>query len=334
MSTYIDRVLAQLMERHGSHDQSTHGNWSMGSVPGTRWRLDGVPDHILNGPKPRGKTIRETVASREEKFGVSMSQEALKQRFARDMDALTERERQDGIAFYDRANAELGEHYDGLSEVNEDHGIGRREFFEASAALSIQEKPDQQLAMTRDIGRALASGRYDDMDSRELAELATEVGRTEFDGETTSTTLLGGLTDRAEAAIKIMRGESTLDDEYAPHAQKLRNYANNLMKPDRESGVTMDGWMARSAIDGAELDKNPKFSWAGAREEGTWEQGISVWFSNAVAELADERGIKPHEAQALIWAGIKKRSTGDRPGTGRITPDADNREPVQPDNLP
>lgn len=93
--------------------------------------------------------------------------------------------------------------------------------------------------------------------------------------------------DQDLKALAVMQGEPF-------DGRKTNNFYNNLMfeiDPTRAFAVTADMWMARaSAFSGIEV-RGRKFDFI---------EGLTK-------ELADEMGVTPHQAQAMIWVSAKAR---------------------------
>ena len=110
---------------------------------------------------------------------------------------------------------------------------------------------------------------------------------------------LGGLGESILKGIRIYRGE---DPERVLGAPKTRSFANNLTFPDQETTVTMDEHMGRAALG---LGKeNYSKSTAGVLDEQADGSGYT-WLANLVKQLAEEKGVLPHQAQAIIWVAQK-----------------------------
>ena len=110
---------------------------------------------------------------------------------------------------------------------------------------------------------------------------------------------LGGLGESILKAIRIYRGE---DPERVLGAPKTRSFANNLTYPDQATTVTMDEHMARAVI--GQVSKEGYGGGAGVFNE-TAEGSGYTWSANMVKRLAEEKGVLPHQAQAIVWVAQK-----------------------------
>ncbi len=111
---------------------------------------------------------------------------------------------------------------------------------------------------------------------------------------------LGGLGESVLKAIRIYRGE---DPERVLGAPKTRSFANNLTYPDQATTVTMDEHMGRAVL-GKSTKENYSKSTEGVFDEKAAGSGYT-WAADIVAELAKDKEVLPHQAQAIIWVAQK-----------------------------
>ena len=111
---------------------------------------------------------------------------------------------------------------------------------------------------------------------------------------------LGGLGDSILKAIRIYRGEAP---ERILGAPKTRSFANNLIYPDQETTVTMDEHMGRAILGKGKT--NYSKSTEGIFDEQADGSGYT-WGADLIKELAREKGVLPHQAQAIIWVAQKQ----------------------------
>ena len=111
---------------------------------------------------------------------------------------------------------------------------------------------------------------------------------------------LGGLGESILKAVRIYRGE---DPERVLGAPKTRSFANNLTYPDQETTVTMDEHMARAML--GKGKENYSKSTEGVFNEKADGSGYT-WSADLVKRLAKEKGVLPHQAQAIVWVAQKQ----------------------------
>ena len=111
---------------------------------------------------------------------------------------------------------------------------------------------------------------------------------------------LGGLGESVLKAIRIYRGE---DPERVLGAPKTRSFMNNLAYPDQATTVTMDEHMGRAVL-GKSTNENYSKSTEGVFDEKAAGSGYT-WAADVVKQLAHDKGVLPHQAQAIIWVQQK-----------------------------
>ena len=111
---------------------------------------------------------------------------------------------------------------------------------------------------------------------------------------------LGGLGESVLKAMRIYRGE---DPERVLGAPKTRSFLNNLAFPGRATTVTMDEHMGRAVLGKSSKEDYSK-STEGVLDETAAGSGYT-WASEIVAQLAHDKRVLPHQAQAIIWVAQK-----------------------------
>lgn len=111
---------------------------------------------------------------------------------------------------------------------------------------------------------------------------------------------LGGLGESMLKAIRIYRGE---DPERVLNAPKTRSFMNNLAYPDQATTVTMDEHMGRAVL-GKSTNENYSKSTDGVLDELADGSGYT-WVADVVKQLAADKGVLPHQAQAIVWVAQK-----------------------------
>jgi hypothetical protein len=92
-------------------------------------------------------------------------------------------------------------------------------------------------------------------------------------------------------AIKVLDAESPEEVYKILNGTKIQSFYSNILKPWKSDTVTVDVWAMRSVG----LDKAPN--------KTEYKQ-----VSDAYKQVANKRGIKPHELQAIIWGVIRGTS--------------------------
>ena len=111
---------------------------------------------------------------------------------------------------------------------------------------------------------------------------------------------IGGLGESILKAVRIYRGE---DPERVLGAPKTRSFMNNLAFPDQATTVTMDEHMGRAIL--GKGKENYSKSTEGIFDEQADGSGYT-WAANLIKQLAKDKGVLPHQAQAIIWVAQKQ----------------------------
>lgn len=116
---------------------------------------------------------------------------------------------------------------------------------------------------------------------------------------------LGGLGESMLKAVRIYRGE---DPERVLNAPKTRSFLNNLAFPDRVTTVTIDEHMGRAIL--GKGRENYAKSTEGILDERTKDGHVAgsgyVWAAGLIEEFAKDKGLMPHQVQAIIWTSQKE----------------------------
>lgn len=121
--------------------------------------------------------------------------------------------------------------------------------------------------------------------------------------------------DGYEKGLTLLRGEGTPDELLA--GPKVREMFNNIVAPDNPYSVVVDRFMYRAASGETNFSADSTVTGAPSRtftvtnaDGSTARQSSTIgpapYIADTVAALADERGILPSQAQAIIWVQERK----------------------------
>ena len=101
-------------------------------------------------------------------------------------------------------------------------------------------------------------------------------------------------------ALRIYYGEHP---DSVLRSSKTRSFYNNLRFPGETRDATMDTWMANAIKGGPASDEDTKkYFGSGANAPSFKKYG---WCADRVRAVADKNGLKPDEAQAVVWMALK-----------------------------
>ncbi len=104
-------------------------------------------------------------------------------------------------------------------------------------------------------------------------------------------------------AIRIYQGQSP---DVVLGGSKVRSFYDNLMHPQTSTAVTIDTWMVRTLTGKRENPSELGSLLQHPTSNGLKGIGSYPAFADVVVDIAGKYGVKPLEAQAIIWTQARR----------------------------
>lgn len=197
----------------------------------------------------------------------------------------------EGLGWYHQANRSV-------TEIARRHNVSVRQAAAITAALSPQTEWGRNLKMT---DRLLDMLKHDPSLTGAGASGADTAGK------------IGQTKQNLDLAIRLARGEDPAKILTGP---KRRSFYANIIAPNIEGPVTVDGHMAHAMMIGVPQSQRLQITGRTTRAKGKETPIGYAYLADIIRERALAAGVSPADYQAVVWTEYNR--TGGAYGHGNV----------------